>query len=104
MAKKQSKDQKPKSTTKIAPGAAQAKQAAEVVTEIKKKKEKKGKKAPKQTISPQKWKAYELKDGKLVKKNKVCPKCGAGVFLSIHKDRMHCGKCGYIEKIKVQIS
>ncbi len=96
MAKEQPKDQKPKAG---APGAAQAKQAQEAVAEVKKKKEKKGKKAPKETKSPQKWKAYELNDNKLTKKNKFCPKCGAGVFLAIHKDRMHCGKCGYSEKI-----
>jgi len=35
-------------------------------------------------------------DGKA--KNKPCPKCGDGIFLSEHKDRRTCGKCKYMEK------
>ena len=31
-------------------------------------------------------------------KNKSCPKCGPGVFMADHKDRLACGKCGYTEK------
>lgn len=31
-------------------------------------------------------------------KNKTCPKCGKGMFLADHKDRLSCGKCGYMEK------
>lgn len=31
-------------------------------------------------------------------KNKSCPKCGPGVFMASHKDRVACGKCGYTEK------
>jgi len=45
----------------------------------------------------QKYKMYEIKDGKLIRKNKFCPKCGPGVFLANHKDRLTCGKCGYTE-------
>ena len=26
-----------------------------------------------------------------------CPKCGEGIFLAEHKDRLSCGKCGYTE-------
>ncbi|MCL4517987.1 MAG: 30S ribosomal protein S27ae [Thaumarchaeota archaeon] len=26
---------------------------------------------------------------------KECPRCGRGVFLAEHKDRLTCGKCGY---------
>jgi small subunit ribosomal protein S27Ae len=40
---------------------------------------------------------YEIKDGKAVKKNPTCPRCGDGVFLAAHKDRVSCGKCGYTE-------
>lgn len=39
--------------------------------------------------------AYEVKGGKIVRKKQTCPKCGEGVFLAEHKDRFHCGKCGY---------
>ncbi|PKM92154.1 MAG: 30S ribosomal protein S27ae [Euryarchaeota archaeon HGW-Euryarchaeota-1] len=83
-------------------GAPGAKPAEAAPVEVKKKKEKKGKKTPKDTTPSQKWKAYEVNDGKLVRKNKTCPKCGKGVFLSIHKDRMSCGKCGYSEKIPAE--
>jgi len=44
-----------------------------------------------------KYKLYETSGG-LKRKNKFCPKCGVGVFLANHKDRLTCGKCGYMEK------
>lgn len=31
-------------------------------------------------------------------KNKFCPKCGKGIMLAEHKDRLYCGKCHYMEK------
>ncbi|MCW3134892.1 MAG: 30S ribosomal protein S27ae [Methanophagales archaeon] len=34
---------------------------------------------------------------RLHRTRKVCPRCGAGVFLAEHKDRYSCGKCGYTE-------
>ena len=40
---------------------------------------------------------YEIKDGKAVRKSPTCPRCGDGVFLASHKDRVSCGKCGYTE-------
>ncbi len=44
---------------------------------------------------------YELAEEKGTikarKKRKVCPRCGAGVFLAEHADRHSCGKCGYTE-------
>ncbi len=44
------------------------------------------------------YKNYQV-DGEVVKKkNKSCPKCGEGFFMAEHKDRMTCGKCGYMEK------
>jgi small subunit ribosomal protein S27Ae len=39
------------------------------------------------------WKLYEA--GK--PRNKFCPRCGKGVFMAKHKDRVTCGKCGYTE-------
>lgn len=39
------------------------------------------------------WKKY--KDGKA--ESKFCPRCGPGVFMAVHKDRISCGKCGYAE-------
>ncbi len=44
-----------------------------------------------------KYKKYKVEDGKLVRLGKTCPKCGPGVFLAEHKDRWHCGRCGYTE-------
>jgi len=35
----------------------------------------------------------------LKRKNKFCPKCGNGVFLAQHKNRLSCGKCHYMEKL-----
>lgn len=40
---------------------------------------------------------YEVKDGKLIRTKKTCPKCGDGVFLAEHSNRSSCGKCGYTE-------
>jgi small subunit ribosomal protein S27Ae len=41
---------------------------------------------------------YDIKDEKLVRKRKPCPKC-EGAFLAEHKDRFHCGRCGHTELI-----
>jgi len=40
---------------------------------------------------------YEVQDGKVIRKRKECPKCGPGVFMAEHKDRISCGNCGYTE-------
>jgi small subunit ribosomal protein S27Ae len=40
---------------------------------------------------------YEVSDGKLIRKKNTCPKCGDGVFLAEHSNRVSCGKCGYTE-------
>jgi small subunit ribosomal protein S27Ae len=36
-------------------------------------------------------------EGKVTRARKDCPgpTCGAGVRLAVHKDRLHCGKCGF---------
>ena len=44
----------------------------------------------------QRYKKYKVEGGK-VKRGKTCPKCGAGYFLAVHKDRLTCGHCGYCE-------
>jgi len=43
---------------------------------------------------------YSVEGGVLKRKTKFCPKCGQGVFLAIHKNRVSCGKCGYTEFTK----
>ena len=37
----------------------------------------------------------KYKDGKV--EGKWCPRCGAGVILAHHKNRVTCGRCGYSE-------
>ncbi len=46
----------------------------------------------------QKKSAHYDTSGELKRKNKFCPKCGPGIFMASHKDRNHCGNCGYTEK------
>jgi small subunit ribosomal protein S27Ae len=43
------------------------------------------------------WELYKVEKGSLTLENKMCPKCGAGVFLAKHDGRESCGKCGYTE-------
>ena len=40
---------------------------------------------------------YEISGDTIKRKNMSCPKCGPGVFLGKHKDRIVCGKCRYAE-------
>lgn len=53
-------------------------------------------KKPKNKTPSKKYSKYTISSGKL-ERAKTCPKCGPGIFLGIHKDRTHCGKCGYTE-------
>ena len=46
------------------------------------------------------WKNYKVAGGKLERKNSACPKCGSGVLLANHKDRLYCGNCHYVEMKK----
>ena len=43
---------------------------------------------------------YKLEEDKLVRKKRHCPKCGPGIFLAEHKDRISCGKCSYTEFVR----
>lgn len=56
------------------------------------------KKSKKKRVS-QKYKLYEKSGDKLSRKNRFCPKCGAGVFMAKHANRYMCGNCHYIEMI-----
>jgi len=52
-----------------------------------------GKKGQNTTV----WKYYKV-EGEAVKRLKrECPRCGKGVFMGEHKDRVACGRCGYTE-------
>jgi small subunit ribosomal protein S27Ae len=37
---------------------------------------------------------YVVKDGRLLRSNPFCPRCGAGVFMADKGDWWSCGKCG----------
>jgi small subunit ribosomal protein S27Ae len=37
---------------------------------------------------------YVIKDGKIVRINSFCPRCGAGVFMAYKGEWWSCGKCG----------
>jgi small subunit ribosomal protein S27Ae len=57
--------------------------------------EKKGDK--KKTLRIAKKDYFKLENGKLTRTRKHCPKCGPGVFMAEHPNRVACGKCGYTE-------
>ncbi|MBN1110090.1 MAG: 30S ribosomal protein S27ae [Methanomassiliicoccales archaeon] len=40
---------------------------------------------------------YQVKGDKLERSRRSCPKCGPGVFMAEHQDRISCGRCGYTE-------
>ncbi len=42
---------------------------------------------------------YKIDGDKLIREKKICSRCGRGVFMSNHKDRRSCGKCGLTEFI-----
>ena len=46
---------------------------------------------------PDKKDLYTVEGDKIVRKNPFCPRCGEGVFMADHGDRVACGKCGYTE-------
>lgn len=43
------------------------------------------------------YKLYSTQGGRLERKNQTCPKCGDGVFMGRHSDRVSCGRCGFTE-------
>jgi len=63
----------------------------------KKQKERKGKKVRKKHPKHLKSTLYEAKDETIERKRRRCPKCGAGILLAEHNNRLNCGKCGYTE-------
>ena len=43
-------------------------------------------------------KYYKITDeGKLIRLNPFCPRCGPGYFMAQNYDRVTCGHCGYTE-------
>ena len=60
-------------------------------------KERKGKKKHTKHAEKPRYQQYEIKGEETERKNRFCPKCGPGIFLAEHKDRLSCGKCSYTE-------
>jgi ubiquitin-small subunit ribosomal protein S27Ae len=47
-------------------------------------------------------KFYKITNDKVERIKRECPRCGKGVFMAVHKDRLTCGKCSYTEFQKDQ--
>lgn len=43
------------------------------------------------------WKYYTVEDDRIRKVRRECPRCGRGVFMAEHSDRVTCGRCKYTE-------
>lgn len=43
-----------------------------------------------------KWEYYEV-SAELKRLKVECPRCGPGVYMAEHRDRVSCGRCGYTE-------
>lgn len=43
---------------------------------------------------------YTISGDKVTRNHKICSRCGKGVYMSDHKDRRTCGKCGLTEFIQ----
>ncbi len=56
--------------------------------------------AGKKGSSPAVYKYYKIKGEKTERAKKECSRCGKGVFMSEHKNRRTCGKCGLTEFIQ----
>ena len=52
---------------------------------------------PRERTRSKKYELYEMDGDDLKRKNKACPRCGPGIFMADHGDRLACGKCGYTE-------
>jgi len=46
---------------------------------------------------PKRSEYFKIEGDKVVPQRRYCPRCGPGVFMGEHKDRVTCGKCGYTE-------
>lgn len=43
---------------------------------------------------------YNISGESIERKNRSCPKCGPGMFLGKHANRLVCGKCKYVEIVR----
>ncbi len=47
--------------------------------------------------APRRGSYYKVSGTTVTVERKFCPRCGPGIILADHKDRLACGKCGYTE-------
>jgi len=66
-----------------------------------KKNDSKGKKKTKNKPSSKKYSKYKLAGDKITR-DKSCPRCGPGIFLSRSPSRDYCGRCHYTEFLSVK--
>jgi len=57
-------------------------------------------KKPVASVSVKRSAYFAVEGDRAVPQRKYCPRCGPGVFMAQHKDRLSCGKCGYTEFTK----
>ena len=53
--------------------------------------------AGKKGSSPSIHTYYKIEGETITRQRKICSRCGKGVFMSKHKDRNACGRCGLTE-------
>ena len=64
---------------------------------------KQGKKPHRNKPTSKRYKYYEIASESIKRKLKFCPRCGSGIFLASHKNRLYCGKCHYTEFLENKI-
>ena len=63
----------------------------------------KGKKKHTNKPTSKKYTKYKVEGDKIISKEKSCPRCGPGIFLSVGKGRSYCGRCHLTEFEKKNI-
>lgn len=43
------------------------------------------------------WEKYNVEGDDVERTSNTCPRCGDGVFMADHGDRLTCGNCGFSE-------
>jgi small subunit ribosomal protein S27Ae len=49
------------------------------------------------SMAAKRYECYEVKGNAAVLLKRHCPRCGPGVLMAEHEDRVACGRCGYTE-------
>lgn len=72
-------------------------EAEEVEEEIVEEKPPKKPKPKRERVRTKRYEFYESEGDTVDRLKKSCPRCGPGVFMADHGNRLACGKCGYTE-------